>query len=94
MNKTEFLRAVATEAGTTLKDANAFYDAFVTTVCKAMKKGDKVSLIGFGTFEAKKKAARTATNPSTGAKVKVPACLAPSLKFGKSFKEEVNKKGK
>ena len=60
MNKTEFLRAVATEAGSTLKDANAFYDAFVTTVCNAMKKGDKVALIGFGTFEAKKKAAEEA----------------------------------
>ena len=90
MNKTEFLRAVATEAGSTLKDATAFYDAFVTTIQKAMKKNDKVALVGFGTFEAKKRPARTATNPSTGAKVKVAACKAPTLKFGKSFKEGIN----
>ena len=94
MNKTEFLRAVATEAGSTLKDAGAFYDAFVETVRTTLRKNEKISLVGFGTFEAKKKAARTATNPSTGAKVKVPACVAPTLKFGKSFKEELNAKGK
>lgn len=94
MNKTEFLRAVANEAGSTLKEANAFYEAFVATVRTAMRKNDKVSLVGFGTFEAKARPARTATNPSTGAKVKVAACKAPTLKFGKSFKEEVNKKGK
>ena len=90
MNKTEFLRAVATEAGLTLKDADAFYAAFVATVQKAMKANDKVALVGFGTFEARKRAARTATNPSTGAKVKVAACKVPALKFGKSFKESLN----
>ena len=90
MNKTEFLRAVATEAKLTVKDATAFYDAFVATIQKAMKKNDKIALVGFGTFEAKKKAARTGTNPSTGAKVKIPACKAPSLKFGKSFKDSIN----
>lgn len=90
MNKTEFLRAVATEAKLTVKDATAFYDAFVATVQNAMKKNDKIALVGFGTFEAKKKAARTGTNPSTGAKVKIAACKAPSLKFGKSFKDSIN----
>lgn len=90
MNKTEFLRAVATQAGSTLKDANAFYDAFVATVHDALRKNDKVSLVGFGTFEARKRAARTATNPSTGAKVKVKACKVPALKFGKSFKDSLN----
>ena len=90
MNKTEFLRAVATEAGCTLKDATAFYDAYVATVQHALKKGDKVTLVGFGTYEARKRAARTATNPSTGAKVKVKACTVPALKFGKSFKDSLN----
>lgn len=90
MNKTEFLRAIADEAGSTLKDAGVFYEAFVTTVQKALKKNEKISLVGFGTFEAKKRPARTATNPSTGAKVKVAACKAPALKFGKSFKEGIN----
>lgn len=90
MNKTEFLRAIADETGATMKDTNAFYDAFVSTVQKAMAKNDKIALVGFGTFEAKKKAARTCTNPSTGAKVKVAACKAPSLKFGKSFKDSLN----
>ena len=90
MNKTEFLRAIATEAGSSIKDATAFYDAFVATVQNAMKKNDKISLVGFGTFEAKKRPARTATNPSTGKQVKVAACKVPALKFGKSFKESIN----
>ena len=90
MNKTEFLRAIATEAKSSIKDATAFYDAFVATVQKAMKKNEKIALVGFGTFEAKKRPARTATNPSTGKQVKVAACKAPSLKFGKSFKDSIN----
>ena len=90
MNKTEFLRAVANEAGTTIKDTTAVYEAFVKTVNDAMAKNEKVTLVGFGTFEAKNKPARTCTNPSTGAKVQVPACKAPSLKFGKSLKDSLN----
>lgn len=90
MNKTEFLRAVAAEAGTTLKDTTAVYDAFVKTVHEAMAKNEKVTLVGFGTFEAKSKPARTCTNPMTGAKVQVAACKAPALKFGKSFKDSLN----
>lgn len=90
MNKTEFLRAVASEAGLTIKEANAFYDAFVKTVKDAMANNDKVALVGFGTFEAKAKPARECTNPMTGAKVKVDACKAPVLKFGKNFKDSIN----
>ena len=90
MNKTEFLRAIANETGATLKDTTAFYNAFVETVRNAMAKNDKVALVGFGTFEAKKKPARTCLNPMTGAKVKVAACKAPVLKFGKNFKESLN----
>ena len=90
MNKTEFLRAVADKTGATLKDTTAFYNAFVETVRGAMENNDKVALIGFGTFEAKNKPARECTNPMTGAKVKVAACKAPVLKFGKNFKDSIN----
>ena len=90
MNKTEFLRAIAEETGATMKDTTAFYDAFVKTVQGAMANNDKIALVGFGTFEAKAKPARTCVNPMTGKKVEVAACKAPALKFGKSFKESIN----
>lgn len=90
MNKNEFLRAVADKSGATLKATGDFYDAFVEVVTEAMKSNDKVSLVGFGTFEAKRKPARVCKNPQTGKEVKVAACTAPSLKFGKSFKDSLN----
>ncbi len=90
MNKTEFLREIANETGATLKDTQKFYDAYVKTVQNALKKGEKIALVGFGTYEAKRKPARECTNPMTGAKVKVEACNAPALKFGKNFKESLN----
>lgn len=90
MNKTEFLREIANETGATLKDTQAFYEAYVNTVQNTLKKGEKISLVGFGTYEAKRKPARECLNPMTGAKVKVPACNAPALKFGKNFKESLN----
>ena len=90
MNKGEFLRAIADETGFTLKDATAFYDAYNKVVVEAMQKNEKITLVGFGTYEAKQKPARTCTNPSTGAKVQVAACKAPSLKFGKSLKDSLN----
>ncbi|MBQ7452817.1 MAG: HU family DNA-binding protein [Clostridia bacterium] len=91
MNKSEFLRAIAGETGSTIKDATAFYDAYVKTVYGAMEKNQKIALVGFGTYEAKQKPARTCTNPMTGAKVKVAACKAPAFKFGKAFKDGLNK---
>lgn len=90
MNKSEFLRAIATETGSTIKDTTAFYDAFVKTVNVAMAEDEKIALVGFGTYEAKKKPARTCTNPMTGAKVKVAACKVPVFKFGKAFKDALN----
>ena len=90
MNKSEFLRAVAEKTGATLKATADFYEAYVEVVEKAMKKGEKVQLVGFGTYEAKKRPARTAKNPQTGKVVKVAACKAPTLKFGKAFKEALN----
>ncbi len=90
MNKNEFLRAVAEKAGASLKATGEFYDAYVAVVAEAMKAGDKVALVGFGTYEAKNKPARVCKNPQTGKEVKVAACKAPALKFGKSFKDSIN----
>jgi len=89
MNKQELLRAVAEKAEMTIKDTGVFYDAFVETLKAEMKKGEKIALVGFGTFSAKKREARTAINPRTKAKVNVPATVVPTLKFGKAFKEEL-----
>ena len=90
MNKSEFLRAVADKAGATLKATGEVYEALVEVVAKELKKGNKITLVGFGTFEARKRPARVAKNPQTGKAVKVPACKAPALKFGKSFKAAIN----
>lgn len=87
MNKQEMLKAVAEKSGMTIKDTGVFYEAFVETIGETLKSGDKVALVGFGTFSAKKRAARTAINPRTKEKVQVPATVVPSLKFGNSFKD-------
>ncbi|MEG1582094.1 MAG: HU family DNA-binding protein [Clostridia bacterium] len=87
MNKTEFIREVAVNAGSSIKDAGVFYDAFIATLQEELKKGEKVTLVGFGTFSVKNRAARTAINPMTKKEVKVAACRVPALKFGKGFKE-------
>ena len=91
MNKNEFLRAIADKTESTIKDATAFYDAYVETVREAMKKKDKVTLVGFGTYAAKHKDACVRPNPQKkGQTIKVAACNVPALKFGKSFKESIN----
>ena len=91
MNKNEFLRNIADKTESTIKDANAFYDAFVETVRDAMKADDKITLVGFGTFVAKHKAACVRPNPQKpGETIKVAACNVPALKFGKSFKDSIN----
>lgn len=87
MNKQEMLKAVAEKSGMTIKDTGVFYEAFVETIGETLKSGDKVALVGFGTFSAKKREARTAINPRTKEKVQVPATVVPSLKFGNSFKD-------
>ena len=78
MNKTELVEAMA--------------KAFIETVEGALKKGDKVQLVGFGTFETSKRAARTGKNPQTGESIKIPASVAPKFKAGKALKDLVNKK--
>lgn len=90
MNKAEFVAAVAQEAGLTKKDSEAAVNAFTASVIQALKKGDKVSLVGFGTFETKKRAARTGINPQTKKPVKIKASNAPVFKAGKGFKDALN----
>ena len=94
MNKTEFVDAIAKETGLTKKDAAAAVDAYNAVVTKALKKKDKVQLVGFGTFETSKRAARTGRNPQTGKEIKIAASVAPKFKAGKALKDAVNGKKK
>lgn len=90
MNKTEFLKAVAAKAELSGRQAQNAYDAILAVVEETLKKGEKVQLVGFGSFELKNKPAREGINPLTKAKVKIPASKAPSFKVGKAFKELFN----
>ena len=91
MNKSDLVNAIATKTGATKKAAEESLNAFVSVVTDALVKGDKVQLVGFGTFETRKRAARKGRNPQTGAELKIPASKAPSFKAGKALKEKVNK---
>ena len=91
MTKAELIAAIATQAGLSKKASAAAVDAFTDTVAKALAKGDKVQLVGFGSFGTVKRAARTGRNPQTGASVKIPASVAPKFKAGKALKDAVNK---
>jgi DNA-binding protein HU-beta len=91
MNKNEFLRSIADKTESTIKDATAFYDAMVETIREAMKAGDKITLVGFGTFAPKHKEECVRPNPrNQGEKITVPACNVPTLKFGSAFKDSIN----
>ena len=92
MNKAELVAAVAAKTGETKKSAEETLNAFVDVVTATLKKGDKVQLVGFGTFEVRKRAARKGRNPQTNEEIKIPASKAPSFKAGKALKEVVNKK--
>jgi DNA-binding protein HU-beta len=91
MNKSELVAAVASKTGATKKDSEAFVNAFTDAVTGALRKGDKVQLVGFGSFDVKKRAARKGRNPQTGAEIKIPASKAPVFKAGKALKDAVNK---
>ncbi len=91
MNKSEFLTKLAQDAGLKKSDAEKFLDAFVLNVKELMANGDKLQLVGFGTFEAKERAAKTGVNPATGEKIEIAACKVPSFKPGKSLKDDLNK---
>lgn len=87
MNKTELVAAVADKADISKADAGRAVDAFFEVVGKALKKKDKVTLVGFGTFLVRERAARTGRNPKTGAPLKIKASKTPSFKAGKGFKD-------
>ncbi len=88
MNKNELIRAVANNAGITLKDAGNVIDSLIATITDELKKGEKVQISGFGSFEVKSKAARQGINPKTGAKIDIKASKAPTFKFGKAYKDQ------
>lgn len=90
MNKTDLISAVAGQAGITKKDAEKVINAFFTTVADALKAGDKVQLIGFGTFEVRSRQARKGRNPQTGAEINIPAAKVPAFKPGKALKDAVD----
>ncbi len=89
MNKTELVAALAEKAGVTKKDAEKVLGSFVEIVGASLKKGDKIQLVGFGTFEARKRAARTGKNPQTKQAIKIPATTVPAFKAGKALKDIV-----
>ena len=92
MNKAELIAAIAAKTGDTKKGAEASLNAFVDVVTEALTDGDKVQLVGFGSFEVRKRAARKGRNPQTKEEIKIPASKAPVFKAGKAFKDLVNKK--
>ena len=90
MNKTELTAALAANAGLSKKDAEKALNAFVDVVTETLSKGDKVQVVGFGSFEVKERPARTARNPRTGEEIKVKASNAPVFKASKALKDEMN----
>lgn len=90
MNKVELVAAIANKAGMTKKDADKFVTAFTEVVTDTLKDGEKVSLVGFGTFEAKERAPREGINPRTKEKIEIPSSKAPTFKAGKALKEALN----
>lgn len=91
MTKTELIDAIAKEAKLTKADAHRALDALTKSITTSLKKGDKVQLVGFGTFETAKRAARTGHNPRTGEKIKIAAYKTARFKAGKALKDAVNK---
>ena len=89
MNKTDLVAAVAAKAELSKKDAEAAVAAVFASITDALADGDKVSLVGFGTFDVKERAARTGLNPRTKEKIEIPASKAPAFKAGKALKDAV-----
>lgn len=90
MNKTELVTAIAENAEISKKDAEKALKAFVEVITEELKKGEKVQLVGFGTFEVTSRSAREGRNPQTGKTMKIAACKAPKFKAGKALKDAVN----
>ena len=91
MNKGELIAALAAKTEKTKKESEAALNGILDVIAESMAKGEKVQLIGFGTFEAKSRPARVARNPRTGESVKIAACKAPAFKAGKALKDAINK---
>jgi len=89
MNKGELIDAIAAKADVTKKDADIILTAVLETILEAVASGDKVTLVGFGTFEARDRQAREGRNPSTGKPITIPATRVPAFSAGKQFKEKV-----
>ena len=90
MNKADLVAAMAEKAGVSKKDAEASLKAFADVVAEELKKGEKIQLVGFGTFEVSERAARTGRNPQTGAEMTIAASKAPKFKAGKALKDSLN----
>lgn len=91
MNKAELAASVAAKSGLSKKDAEKSIDALVEAIQEALSQGDKVTLVGFGTFEVRERAARKGRNPQTGEEIDIAAAKVPSFKAGKSFKDALEK---
>ena len=91
MNKTELIAAIAEKTGLSKKDSEAAVSAVVDTITEALKAEDKVQLVGFGSFETKKRAARTGLNPQTGETIEIAAAKLPVFKAGKALKDAIDK---
>ena len=92
MNKAELIEKIAKDANMTKVQANEAIDSFTSAVVTTLKKGDKVTLVGFGTFSVTARAARNGRNPQTGTTIKIKARKVPKFKAGKDFSESINKK--
>lgn len=90
MNRQELIKKVAAEADVTQKQATAVLDSTLDAIIAAVASGDKVQLVGFGTFEGRKREARVGRNPRTKETIEIPASTAPAFKAGKEFKDAVN----
>ena len=91
MNKQELIVKIMEKTGANKPTAERFIKAFTEIVSETLAEGDKIQLVGFGTFETRERAARTARNPQTGAALNIPASVVPAFKAGKAFKDAVNK---
>lgn len=92
MNKAELVASVAEKSGLSKKDSEKALAAVIDSIVKAVKKSEKVQLIGFGTFELRSRAARTGRDPRTNKPINIPACKVPAFKVGKAFKDAVSGK--
>ncbi|NLK86019.1 MAG: HU family DNA-binding protein [Clostridiaceae bacterium] len=91
MNKTDLINSIASKSGLNKKNSEAALNAFISSVEEALKGGDKVVLVGFGTFEVRERAERKGRNPQTKKEITIPASKAPVFKAGKGLKDTVNK---